>query len=141
MVARPISVIESKRASLTKSDRLNQQMKIRFQADADFNQNVVRALRRRQPAIEFQTAEAAGLRGLTDPDVLAMAAREGRILVSHDRRTMPKHFANFLTGQHSPGVFILSQYLPISQAVEELLMFWEASEAEEWIDCIQALPL
>lgn len=116
-------------------------MKIRFQADADFNQNVVRALLRRQPAIEFQTAEAAGLRGLSDSEVLAIAGREGRILVSHDRRTMPKHFANFLTAQHSPGVFILSQYLPISQAVEELLMSWEASEAEEWIDSIQALPL
>lgn len=116
-------------------------MKIRFQADADFNQNVVRALRRRQPAIDFQTAEAAGLRGLTDSEVLAIAGRDGRILVSHDRGTMPKHFANFLTVQHSPGVFILSQCLPISQAVEELLMFWEASEAEEWIDSIQALPL
>lgn len=92
-------------------------MKIRFQADADFNQNVVRALLRRQPAIEFQTAEAAGLRGLTDLEVLAIAQRERRILVSHDRRTMPKHFANFLTVQHSAGVFILSQYLPISQAV------------------------
>ena len=116
-------------------------MKIRFQADADFNQNVVRALLRRQPRIEFQTAEAAGLRGLTDSEVLAVAGREGRILVSHDHRTMPKHFANFLTVQHSPRVFILSQYLPIRHAVEELLMFWEASEAEEWIDSIQALPL
>lgn len=116
-------------------------MKIRFQADADFNQNIVRALRRRQPAIDFQTADAAGLRGLADPEVLAIAAREGRILVSHDRQTMPQHFAEFLTIQHSPGVFILSQYLPISQAVEELLMFWEASEAEEWIDTILALPL
>jgi predicted nuclease of predicted toxin-antitoxin system len=116
-------------------------MKIRFQADADFNQNVVRALRRRQPMIDFQTADDARLRGLNDPEVLAIAEREGRILVSHDRHTMPQHFADFLMMQHSPGVFILSQYLPISQAVEELLMVWEASEAEEWIDTIQSLPL
>ena len=116
-------------------------MKIRFQADADFNQNVVRALRRRQPAIDFQTADDAGLRGLDDPEVLAIAAREGRILVSHDRQTMPQHFADFLTTQHSPGVFILSQYLPIRRAVEELLTVWEATEAEEWNDTIQALPL
>jgi predicted nuclease of predicted toxin-antitoxin system len=116
-------------------------MKIRFQADAHFNQNIVRALRRRQPAIDFQTADAAGLRGLADQEVLTIAARDNRILISHDRQTMPQHFAKFLTIQHSPGVFILSQYLPISQAVEELLMFWEASEAEEWIDTILALPL
>jgi len=116
-------------------------MKIRFQADADFNQNVIRALRRRQPSLDFQTADEPGLRGLDDPEVLAIASREGRILVSHDRHTMPQHFADFLMTQHSPGVFILSQYLPISQAVEELLIVWEASEAEEWIDTIQSLPL
>lgn len=141
MVARLFAGSSQRELLSSKATDFHQQMKIRFQADADFNQNVVRALRRRQPAIDFQTAEDAALRGLTDPEVLAMAAREGRILVSHDRRTMPKHFANFLIVQHSPGVFILSQYLPISQALEELLMFWEASEAEEWIDSIQALPL
>ena len=116
-------------------------MKIRFQADADFNQNIVRAVRRRQPAVDFQTADEAGLHGADDLEVLAASARESRILVSHDRRTMPQHFSEFLTQQHSPGVFILSQYLPISQAVEELLTVWEASEAEEWVDTIQALPL
>ena len=92
-------------------------MKIRLQADADFNQNIVRALRRRQPAIDFQTADDAGLRGLDDLEVLAVAAREGRIL-----HTMPRHFAEFLTAEHSPGVLILSQSLPISHAVEELLL-------------------
>ncbi|HJQ25599.1 MAG TPA: DUF5615 family PIN-like protein [Blastocatellia bacterium] len=116
-------------------------MKPRFQADADFNQNIVRALRRRQPGIDFQTADDAGLRGLDDLEILAVAAREGRILVTHDRHTMPRHFAEFLTAEHSPGVFILSQSLPISHAVEELLLVWEASEAEEWSDTIQALPL
>ncbi|MFL6274601.1 MAG: DUF5615 family PIN-like protein [Blastocatellia bacterium] len=116
-------------------------MRIRFQADADFNQNIVRALRRRQPAIDFQSADDAGLRGLGDSEVLTLAAREGRILATHDRHTMPQHFADYLTTGHSPGVFILSQSLPIGQAVEELLMVWEASEAEEWIDTIQFLPL
>jgi predicted nuclease of predicted toxin-antitoxin system len=64
-------------------------MKIRFQADADLNQNITRALRRRAPALDFQTANEAGLHGLDDEAVLAQAAGEGRILVSHDRRTMP----------------------------------------------------
>ena len=116
-------------------------MKVRFQADADFNQNIVRAVRRRQPAVDFQTADEAGLRGLEDPEVLAAVAREGRILVTHDRRSMPQQFADFLATQHSPGVFIVTQHLPISLAVEELLTVWEASEAEEWVDAIIGLPL
>ena len=31
-------------------------MKVRIQADADFNQNIVPAVRRRAPVLEFQTA-------------------------------------------------------------------------------------
>jgi len=117
-------------------------MKIRFQADADFNENIVRAVRRHQRAVDFQTASEAGLHGLEDPEVLTAAAREGRILVTHDRRTMPHHFADFVAHHHhSPGVFILFQNLPIRQAVEELLTIWEASEAEEWVDVILGLPL
>ena len=61
-------------------------MKIRFQADADFNQNIVRAVRRRQPAVDFQTADEGGLRGIEDPEVPAAAAREARIPVTQDRR-------------------------------------------------------
>jgi hypothetical protein len=54
---------------------------------------------------------------------------------------MPVHFANFIATQQSPGVFLLSQDLPIRVAAEELLMIWEASEAEEWSDTLQYLPL
>lgn len=73
--------------------------------------------------------------------MIAAAASEGRIVVTHDRSTMPVHFANFIATQTSPGVFILSQELPLSVAVEELLTIWEASEAEEWTNTIQFLPL
>jgi hypothetical protein len=67
-------------------------MKPRFQADADFNQKIVAGLRRREPAIEFQSADEGGVIGRPDPEVLAQAASEGRVLVSHDRQTMPGHF-------------------------------------------------
>ncbi len=77
-------------------------MKIRFQSDADLNEDIVMGVRRRVAEIDFQTAAEAGLTGRDDIDVLALAAREGRILVSHDRRTMPAHFAEFITTRTSP---------------------------------------
>jgi Domain of unknown function (DUF5615) len=116
-------------------------MKVRFQADADFNQNIVRAVRRRAPAINFKTAHEAGLHGLDDQAVLAQAASEGRLLISHDRRTMPGHFANFTATMTSAGVILISQNLSIMQAVEDLILIWEASEAEEWVNRLDALPL
>lgn len=67
-------------------------MKVRFQADADLNQIIVKATLRLEPDIDFQTAQAAGLAGLNDFDVLTLVARQGRILVSHDRKPMPGYF-------------------------------------------------
>ena len=119
-------------------------MKVRFQADADFDRRIVRATLRREPAIDLQLATAArdgaGLRGLPDPAVLALAAHEGRVLLSHDHHTMPRHFGDFITGQLSPGVIILPQQMPISTAVEWILTIWAASEAEEWVNQLILLP-
>lgn len=78
-------------------------MALRFQADADLNQIIVSAVLRRVPDIEFKTATAAGLAGLADREVLARAAHEGRILVTHDQTTMPRHFGEFVQEQRSPG--------------------------------------
>ena len=116
-------------------------MKPRFQADADLNQIIVRAALRREPSIDFQTAHAANLEGLDDTKVLELAADEGRVLVTHDRRTMPRHFADFIPSRISAGVVIISQKLPISQAVEDLVLIWTATEAEEWFNRILVLPL
>ncbi len=98
-------------------------------------------MRRRAPAIDFQTAHEAGLHGLDDQTVLAQAAREGRLLLSHDRRTMPNHFANFTATRTSAGVILISQNLSIMQAVEDRILIWEASEAEEGLNRLDSLPL
>ena len=66
-------------------------MKPRFQADNDLEQRIVTAVRRLGPAVDFQTAPTLDLHGLSDPEVLALAAEQGRVLVSHDRRTLPYH--------------------------------------------------
>jgi predicted nuclease of predicted toxin-antitoxin system len=106
-------------------------VKIKFLADADLNYSVVAALKRREPGVDFMTAHAAKLEGLPDSEVLDVAARLGRVLVTHDRRTMPHHFGEFIQGRTSPGVFLTSQHLPPAQAAEELLLIWSATEAEE----------
>ncbi len=116
-------------------------MKVRFQADADFNKIIVTAAIRREPTIDFQTAQAAKLSGLEDEDVLAIAAKGDRLLVTHDRKTIPYHFAEFIASQTSPGVLIVPQKLPVADVVEDLILIWAASEAEEWINRIRYLPL
>ena len=114
-------------------------MTVRFQADADLNQILLKATLRREPDIDFRTAHAAGLVALDDGQVLA--ARDGRILVTHDRKTMPKHFAEFIATDTSAGVIVVPQKLAVNAAVEDLILIWGASESEEWINRIKSLPL
>ena len=116
-------------------------MKIRFLADADLNHDVVKGVLRREPGIDFRTAAGRELRGLSDREVLTLAAAEGRSLVSHDRKTMPHAFAEFVTAMSSPGVFIVSHKVDPLAAIEALLLVWAASEADEWANQICTLPL
>ena len=55
-------------------------MKVRFLADADLNKTIVSGVVRREPSLDFLTAQAAGLRGMNDPEVLALAAEQQRVL-------------------------------------------------------------
>jgi hypothetical protein len=54
---------------------------------------------------------------------------------------MPAHFARFMSDARSPGVILLREAIPISTAIEELVLIWNASEAEEWVNRIVWIPL
>ncbi len=116
-------------------------MKVKFQADADLNEDIVTGVLRLMPEIDFQTATETGLGGLKDENVLAIASREKRILVTHDRRTMPRHFAAFIEENECWGVIIVSKKLEISIAIEEVILIWAASQAEEYLNSIRQLPI
>ena len=102
-------------------------MNAKFLADANFDLVILAAARRREPGLDFQTAPDTGLVGMEDPDVLAVAARAGRVLLTHDVRTMPRHFAAFIDEHTSTGVVLIPQSLPRRQVVEDLLLTRRAS--------------
>ncbi|MCY7391986.1 MAG: DUF5615 family PIN-like protein [Leptolyngbyaceae cyanobacterium CAN_BIN12] len=114
--------------------------RVRFQADADLRQAIVTGIIRKQPNLNFQSANEAELEGIKDLEVLAIAAQDGRLLVTHDRKTMPTEFGQYILSRASSGVLILSQSLPISEAIDAIILVWEASTAEEWINQIMTFP-
>jgi hypothetical protein len=101
----------------------------KFIADNDLNQDIVAGLRLREPALGFWSASEGGTRDRSDPEVLAIAARAGRILVSHDANTMIAHFKRFVANRASPGLLIVGQRMPIGQAIDEILFLWLGSDA------------
>jgi hypothetical protein len=114
----------------------------RFLADHDLNEHILDGLLRREPAAEVIRARDVGLADRPDPDVLAYAAREGWLLISHDVNTMPGHAAARLDGgQGIAGLLMVRQTQPIGPVIESLVLIWSASEAEEWQNQIRFLPL
>jgi hypothetical protein len=115
-------------------------VKIRFQADNDLHEDIMRSLRR-AGSIDFQRAPTLGLHmGILDPEVLRLCVEQNRMLVTHDRKTMPVHFADFIQDHDSPGIFVVSRKLSIGAAAEWLLLYWEVTEAEEHRNSLIYIP-
>lgn len=116
-------------------------MKIKFLADENLRRAIVSGVRRREAMISFALATDVGADAKDDSSVLQISAQQGRVLVSHDIRTMSRHFRQFTTAQSSPGLLLIPQRLPLAFAIEELILIWAASQAEEWENQIAYLPL
>jgi hypothetical protein len=54
---------------------------------------------------------------------------------------MPRHFADFVAQETSPGLLIIPQSLAVAAAVDDLILIWSATEANEWINRMSVLPL
>jgi predicted nuclease of predicted toxin-antitoxin system len=113
---------------------------VRFLADENFRAGIVQGLRR-HAGIDILTVFDAGHAGRSDPDVLSFAANEGRVLISHDVNTMPHFFREMLArGEQTAGIILISQLASFHEAIEALLLVWEASTPEEWVDHLEFLP-
>jgi hypothetical protein len=107
-----------------------------LQADANLKAAIIYGVRRHGPEVDFKRAEAVPLTGVKDPEVLAISAREGRVLVSHDERTMPRHLRDFTRHTHSPGIIIVPDEMGIGPAIESILLICASCQPEEPKDAI-----
>ena len=106
---------------------------IRFLADENFNRNIVRGVRRRNPTVDIVVTQDAGLTGADDPALLDWAADQGRLSLSHDMKTMPFHAgARLRNQQRMSGVVLFDRTVPILEAIEAILIIWECSQPEDW---------
>lgn len=88
------------------------------------------------------TAHEIGLSTASDPVLLAWAADHGRILVTHDRKTMPSYaIERVVASEPMPGVYVIPRRLPIAQVIEELEMMVLCSHDNEWDNIVKFFPL
>ena len=118
--------------------------RIRYLLDEDTPHSLRDQLLRSVPEIEILVVggEMGPARGTPDPQLLHWIEREGYILVSRNRRTMPRHLRDHLeAGGHIPGIFLLRRRSSIGLILEDLLLIWEVGRLEEYRDRIEYLPL
>ena len=110
--------------------------------DENFNNAALRGLLRRNPALDVVRVQDVGLGAADDPTVLAWAATEGRVLVSHDVSTLTAFaYARAKAGQRMPGLVEAGPDVPLATAIEDLLLIAECSLPGEWEGQILYLPL
>lgn len=115
---------------------------LRLLADENFNGSIIRGLVRRKPEIELVRVQDVGLSGADDHAVLAWAAREGRVLLTHDRATVPKYaYERMEAGLPMPEVFVGDTNLPVQQAINDILLLVECSVEHERERQVRYLPL
>ncbi len=115
---------------------------LRLLADENFNGDIVRGMLLRRPDIDILRVQEVGLGGASDEAVLAWAAQNDRILLTHDRATMPDcAYQRLAVGKTTPGVFILHNRFPVGQAIKEILLMVACSEHGEWSGRVIHLPL
>jgi hypothetical protein len=115
---------------------------LRLVADENFNNDILRGVRRRNPAVDLVRVQDEGLSGADHPAVVEWAAQAGRVLLTHDVSTMTRYaYDRVRQGQPMPGVFEVSRQVPIGVAIEEILMLAECSLPGDWEGQVRYLPL
>ena len=115
---------------------------LRLLSDENFDNRIVRGLVRRMPTIDLIRVQDVGLGQTDDRTILDWAAAQGRILLTHDRRTVPRFALDRVAeGKPMPGAFIVHPQTPVALAIDDLLVAVQCSSEAEWVDLVTYVPL
>lgn len=115
---------------------------LKFLADENFNNHVVRALLERKKGFDILRVQDVGLSGIDDISILEFSTLENRILLTHDVKTITKYaYEKMEKGEKVCGIIEIDRAIPIASAVDDILLLAECSSENEWDNQIIYLPL
>ena len=115
---------------------------ISLAADENLNNAIVRGLRRLNPEIDIVRVQDVGLSGVPDSQVLAWAAAQGRVVVTHDINTMTAEaYLRVKSNMPMPGVFVVPTSVSIRDAIEQIMLLEVGSSPGEWESQVLYLPI
>ncbi len=115
---------------------------MKFLADENLDNSIVRGVRRRSDRIDIVTIQEVGLSGMDDPAVLDWAAKERRILITHDVATIT-YYAYERMENNLPmvGVIEVKTGVSIGKAIADIVLIFECCQPEDLDGQIYYLPL
>lgn len=119
-------------------------MKLRYLLDENLSQRVALTIRRHYFELDVLRVgdEGAPAFGTLDPEILIWLEENQRTLVTDNRKSMPGHLVDhYAAGRHHWGLFLVSKNAPLRVLADALYMYWDASEAEQWADLVEWLPV
>ncbi len=92
---------------------------LRYAADENFNNDILRGLLRRDDTLDVVRVQDVELSGAPDPTILDWAAREGRMVLSHDIATMVGFaYDRVKAGRSMPGLIEVRRDLPLGEVID-----------------------
>ncbi|BAZ79520.1 DUF5615 family PIN-like protein [Sphaerospermopsis kisseleviana CS-549] len=114
---------------------------LKFLADENFDNTIVRGLIRRNPNIDIIRVQDVGLLGKDDVTILAWAATENRVLLTHDVATITRYaYERIAAGEMMPGVIEVSTDARIGQVIDDILLLIDCCFDGELAGQIYYLP-
>ncbi len=115
---------------------------MKFLADENFNNDIMRGIWRRLPDADMTRVQDTIIAEADDDTVLEYAAEHDYIVLTHDVSTLRGIYYNRLgAGLGVPGVFLVVNQTPIAEVIDALEFIILASEPGEWAGKIAYLPL
>ena len=116
---------------------------LKFLLDEDTSHALLHALRNSRPGPDVLRVGDPGAPslGTKDPQVLLAAEAAGRCLISRDRKTMRQHLQeHFDAGNHTCGVVLMKGGFALKRYIADILLIWQATTADEWVDRTDYIP-
>lgn len=114
---------------------------IRFLADQNFNGHILRGLKLRIPEFDCITTYEIGLQGFSDSQLLTWAAKENRVILTHDAKTFPQFaYEKIEKGEKMSGVIVVDDLMPIGRAIEDLEIIIQCRFKNEWENNVTRIP-
>ena len=116
---------------------------MKWLADENFDNNIVRGILRQSPGFDVVRAQdLPQVSGKEDSVLLAWAARNSRVVLTHDLSTMVPAMRRLLheTDGCAP-IVLVPDSLPAGLVIEEIILLDKCSIEDDWVSGVLYLPL